>query len=222
MRVPSVGIQIDAHVVWDADETFDGWAHCTIGTGDSDVHLLREWPRLTDDSDDRLRRGRAGDRPPAAARLAVRRRRLRQGPDRDRAAAAGFVAYQLWGTGIEARPRPERPRGGVRMTLLPRRRRRRLTSTTAITPASSTSHGTAPCRTRCSTSRPAGDTLPAPTSRFPIAEGDPVARLEIPEIGVDVVVVAGVSVDDLRRGPGHYPDTPLPGQSATPRSPATA
>jgi len=39
-----------------------------------------------------------------------------------------------------------------------------------------------------------------------------VARLEIPEIGLDVVVVAGVSIDDLRRGPGHYPDTPLPGQ----------
>jgi sortase A len=46
----------------------------------------------------------------------------------------------------------------------------------------------------------------------PIAAGDPIARLEIPEIGLDVVVVAGVSVDDLRRGPGHYPDTPLPGE----------
>jgi sortase A len=46
----------------------------------------------------------------------------------------------------------------------------------------------------------------------PIAAGDPIARLEIPAIGLDVVVVSGVSVDDLRRGPGHYPDTPLPGE----------
>ena len=57
---------------------------------------------------------------------------------------------------------------------------------------------------------------------MPIAEGDPVARLEIPKIGLEVVVVAGVSVEDLRRGPGHYPDTPLPASTATPRSPATA
>ena len=46
----------------------------------------------------------------------------------------------------------------------------------------------------------------------PIAEGDPLARIEIPSIGVDDIVVAGVSVEDLRRGPGHFPETPLPGQ----------
>ena len=39
-----------------------------------------------------------------------------------------------------------------------------------------------------------------------------MARLEIPRIGVDEIVVAGVGVDDLHKGPGHYPDTPLPGE----------
>jgi LPXTG-site transpeptidase (sortase) family protein len=29
---------------------------------------------------------------------------------------------------------------------------------------------------------------------------------------VDDITVAGVKVDDLRKGPGHFPDTPLPGQ----------
>ena len=39
-----------------------------------------------------------------------------------------------------------------------------------------------------------------------------IARLEIPSIGVDDYVVAGVEKSDLKKGPGHYPETPLPGQ----------
>ena len=39
-----------------------------------------------------------------------------------------------------------------------------------------------------------------------------IARIEIPAIGVNDIVVAGVSPNDLKKGPGHYPDTPLPGQ----------
>ena len=42
-------------------------------------------------------------------------------------------------------------------------------------------------------------------------QGDAVARIRIPKIGVDQYVVEGVDVDDLRKGPGHYPSTPLPG-----------
>ncbi len=43
-------------------------------------------------------------------------------------------------------------------------------------------------------------------------DGQALARITIPSIGVEEVVVAGVEVDDLRRGPGHYGSTPLPGQ----------
>ena len=42
--------------------------------------------------------------------------------------------------------------------------------------------------------------------------GDAIARIEIPSIGVDSVVVAGVDPDDLKTGPGHYEGTPMPGQ----------
>ena len=42
--------------------------------------------------------------------------------------------------------------------------------------------------------------------------GRPAPRIEIPKIGVDKIVVAGVALSDLRKGPGHYPNTPLPGQ----------
>lgn len=43
-------------------------------------------------------------------------------------------------------------------------------------------------------------------------EGDGIAIIKIPKIGVEKVVVEGVGVDDLKKGPGHYPGTPLPGQ----------
>lgn len=39
----------------------------------------------------------------------------------------------------------------------------------------------------------------------------PGASIRIPSIGVDQVVVEGVTRADLRRGPGHYPGTPQPG-----------
>lgn len=42
--------------------------------------------------------------------------------------------------------------------------------------------------------------------------GDGVAIIEIPKIGVDHVVVEGVGVDDLKKGPGHYPKTSMPGE----------
>ena len=34
----------------------------------------------------------------------------------------------------------------------------------------------------------------------------------MPSIGVDNIVVAGVAKSDLKKGPGHYPETPMPGQ----------
>jgi sortase A len=54
----------------------------------------------------------------------------------------------------------------------------------------------------------------APTAyRWPaVADGAPIARLLIPSIGLDQVVVQGTETADLREGPGHYPGTPYPGQ----------
>ncbi len=47
------------------------------------------------------------------------------------------------------------------------------------------------------------------------AAGEPVGRITMPKIGVSTVVVAGTGTSELRRGPGHYPDTPLPGRRGT-------
>jgi sortase A len=46
-------------------------------------------------------------------------------------------------------------------------------------------------------------------------EGRPLGRIRMPSIGVSSVVVAGTDGASLRRGPGHYPDTPLPGARGT-------
>jgi sortase A len=53
------------------------------------------------------------------------------------------------------------------------------------------------------------NTTPAP---LPAPEGNAVAVIEIPQIGVKKTVVEGTGVSDLKRGPGHYLNTPLPGQ----------
>jgi sortase A len=45
--------------------------------------------------------------------------------------------------------------------------------------------------------------------------GDALGKLLIPTIGVSEYVVEGTDADLLRKGPGHYPDTPLPGQPGT-------
>jgi sortase A len=46
--------------------------------------------------------------------------------------------------------------------------------------------------------------------RVPVSS--PVTRLRLRRLGIDVVVVQGVTSAALRAGAGHYPSTPLPGE----------
>jgi sortase A len=46
-------------------------------------------------------------------------------------------------------------------------------------------------------------------------KGDAIARIDIPEIDVSEYVVEGTDIGSLRKGPGHYPETPLPGEPGT-------
>ena len=48
-----------------------------------------------------------------------------------------------------------------------------------------------------------------------ISNGDAIGRLEIPRIGLDVVVLNGTDTATLQKGPGRYPQTPLPGLGST-------
>jgi sortase A len=56
---------------------------------------------------------------------------------------------------------------------------------------------------------------PARVLRREPLQGDAIARIEIPSIGVSEYVVEGTDTGDLRKGPGHYPRTPLPGDPGT-------
>jgi len=112
-----------------------------------------------------------------------------------------FVVYQLWGTGLreaQAQNQLEDDFAEVLEAAAP-------TSTTT----SSTTTTTRPAATATTTTTEAPATVP-PVE--PVPEGEAMARLRIPVIGVDKIVVEGVSLGDLKKGPGHYPETPLPGQ----------
>jgi len=115
-----------------------------------------------------------------------------------------FAGYQLWGTGLsEARAQDD----------LADEFTRRLESLPAsVDPGVGAPGTTAPA------GAPSGDlagdrTLEDLVELVRPRPGGPVARLLIPRIGLDKVVVEGVEDDHLRTGPGHFPDTPLPGQA---------
>jgi sortase A len=59
------------------------------------------------------------------------------------------------------------------------------------------------------------DASPEPAPSLPAASapelGSGIAIIEIPKIGLHSVVVEGISLQDLRKGPGHFPNSPLPG-----------
>ena len=111
-----------------------------------------------------------------------------------------FVAYQLWGTSIQTRQAQNRLEQAVRGDGL-------------VVPVrgddNSADDGARPDDLR---RRDHHDHDGATGHAAGAPLGDPVARLEAPSIGLDWIVVSGVGVDELKKGPGHYPDTPLPGQ----------
>ncbi len=69
-------------------------------------------------------------------------------------------------------------------------------------------------------SQPAAEgSVPAPVQFVPEqpapVPGTPIARLQIPELELDKIVVQGTGTSELRMGPGHYPGTVMPGEGGT-------
>jgi sortase A len=108
-----------------------------------------------------------------------------------------FVVYQLWGTGL---------REAQAQNALEDEFAQELAGIDADPASDDTATTTVPDP---AVPAPATTATPPPP---PPDEGGAVANLVIPRIGVDKIVVEGVSLSDLKRGPGHYPDSPMPGQ----------
>jgi sortase A len=58
---------------------------------------------------------------------------------------------------------------------------------------------------------PTGPPRTASTTGDP-TEGTPIGDVRIPVIGINQIFVEGTNTGDLRKGPGHYTGTPMPGQ----------
>jgi sortase A len=109
-----------------------------------------------------------------------------------------FAAYELWGTGVYT--------DGQQATLQQTLQHEWQTPAPAASsddPTIASTPGATP-------------TSAAPTvdlSKVPA--GSPLAILRIPRLGsgYDKVIVQGVGVEDLKRGPGHMPGTAFPGQT---------
>ncbi len=109
-----------------------------------------------------------------------------------------FVAYQLWGTSLEQSRHQDQLTRQLGRTVAP--------------------HDPAPKVGRddeldtIQGDMAKVDPATAPPGSTP-AEGSGFGIIEIPRIGVRQVMVEGVAKQDLKKGPGHYPGTPLPGQA---------
>ncbi|MEE9413716.1 MAG: sortase, partial [Acidimicrobiales bacterium] len=129
-----------------------------------------------------------------------------------------FVAYQLWGTGIQEAQAQDNLRSQFEnvleeATLLVPEFEPAIATTTTVEPAPDTAEPeVVPDKIVPAISTTT--TIPKEFLELLFPEGgEEVARLQIPVIDVDKIVVEGVQVSDLRKGPGHYASTAIPGES---------
>lgn len=115
-----------------------------------------------------------------------------------------FVGYELWGTGLYTSRAQSEARASFEADLEAVAAMDGAVLEALKTPAQSSAAAPLPPGAQVS---PQLDELLAPQA------GEPVAVLQIPRIGLDKVVVEGVTGPDLRKGPGRYSDSPLPGQA---------
>ncbi|MBM3661434.1 MAG: class E sortase [Actinobacteria bacterium] len=105
----------------------------------------------------------------------------------------GFVGYQLWGTGLQE--------SGAQDALAAQ-----------LVPAGTDLDPSTVDVDELVEQLAATDPATAPPLASPPI-GQPVGFIEAPRIDLTRVVVEGVSKEELKQGPGHYPSTPLPGQA---------
>ena len=111
----------------------------------------------------------------------------------------GFVGFQLWGTGLQTSRSQDQLAAEI-STDLSQAPAAGRTGDDATTDPELLAKDLA-----------AAATVPAVATPAP-SSGQPVGIIQIPKIDLARVVVQGVSKSDLKKGPGHYGGTALPGQ----------
>jgi sortase A len=114
-----------------------------------------------------------------------------------------FVAFQLWGTGVEESRHQQDLTDDLAKTI-------RIAGDSKASDSVVTTKGAdgvTPDDVIASLkeSGKATDKITTPEV------GKPIGMIEIPKIGVKKVVVEGTDTEVLKQGPGHYVDTPYPG-----------
>jgi sortase A len=104
-----------------------------------------------------------------------------------------FTAYQIWGTALQE----SQSQAALRSTLSGETNNEEIQH--ALAEASALDR------------LPTGPPTTAPTTGAP-SEGRPIGDISLPTIGVNQMFVEGTNTGDLRKGPGHYTGTPLPGE----------
>lgn len=126
-----------------------------------------------------------------------------------------FVGYQLYGTGIQTAQAQNRLEDEFEDLLATAGGGTTATDVTAptVTTAAPVTPDTVPATVPTSSEPTPSTSSTVPAARLtPPPQGDPLAKLTIPSIDLEKIVIEGVRTSDLEDGPGHFPETPLPGQ----------
>jgi len=116
-----------------------------------------------------------------------------------------FAGYQLWGTGLSEAQSQDRLAADFAGRMA------QVAASAAATPTTTADAASTPPTTDVPVT---ASTLPPELIDllYP-SPGEPLARIVIPRIKLDKVVVEGTDDADLRKGPGHFAETPMPGQA---------
>jgi sortase A len=111
-----------------------------------------------------------------------------------------FIAYELWFTGIYT----ARQQSDLKRQLAARWATPVASAPASPTPGASILPGESP---------PATPSPQPPAQATVVLSGDAIGIIRIPRLGAGYgfAIVEGVSTDDLKKGPGHYPGSAMPG-----------
>ena len=123
-----------------------------------------------------------------------------------------FVGYQLWGTGIQTAQAQDRLEDEFREKLAVSTTTTTTTTNATTTTIVVTDTTTVPGETATTLPTTTPTTTPPAAPSDPVPNGEAIAILRIPRLGIEWQVVEGVKVADLKAGPGHFRETVMPGQ----------